>query len=193
MKALFGWLAAILNLLATWPYIRDILRGMVKPHAYSWAIWWVLVLITSFNQIQNKGGWSSLFLVSGAVAVTLIFILSLKYGFGNASRLDKVCLALAGVLVVYWITVHDTRLSTLMAVFIDAIGAIPTIIKTYKHPDTETYAPWVISSAATLAALLAVPRLDWVLIIYPIYIFVMNGTIISTKYFGHRKLVAATI
>jgi len=192
MQFLFGTFSLALNIIGYIPYIRDILRGIVKPQRITWAIWAILVCVSAVNQVLNDGGWSSLFLISTAILVVTTFALSFKYGVGGASRLDWVCLALAGILLIYWLTSQDTRFSTIIAVGIDAIGAVPTLIKTYKHPGTETYIQWVMSGIAGIFAMVAVTRLDWVLLIYPAYVAVMNGAIVATKYFRERTIKPVT-
>lgn len=186
MQFVLGFLALILNIAGYVPYIRDILRKKVKPHRITWGIWTILTTITAFNQVINGGGYSSLFFISTTILVIIVFILSFRYGMGGASQIDRLCLVLAILLLIYWITLKDTRLSTVFAVIIDGIGAIPTVIKTYHHPKTESYLQWSLSAVAGLVTMLAVPRLDWALLIYPIYVVLMNGVIVGTKYLQER-------
>jgi hypothetical protein len=182
MKLWIGVLALVLNLIGYIPYIRDILRGIVKPHRITWGIWTILTAIAAANQVINKGGYSSLFFVSTVFLVATTFALSIKYGMGGASRLDRTCLVLALGLLLYWLTVRDTRISTLLAVIIDGVGAVPVAVKTYYHPHTETYIQWVLAGVAGLLSLVAVSRPDWALVIYPAYVFLMNGAIVGIKY-----------
>ena len=188
MQLFFGTTSLIFNIVGYVPYIRDILRGIVRPQRVTWGIWTILVGITAANQILNDGGWSSLFLVSTSLLVTITFVLSIKYGVGGASWVDRICLLLAGALIVYWVLSQDTRFSTLIAVAIDAIGAVPTLIKTYRNPQTETYVQWVLAGIAGIFAMAAATRLDWALLVYPGYVVIMNSAIVGTKYFRERRI-----
>jgi len=186
MQVILGVAALVLNVIGYIPYIRDIFRHIVKPHPYTWAIWTILVTIAAVNQVRNGGGYSSLFFISTTILVTLVFFLSLKYGMGGASKIDKTCLVLAIILLLYWLTTKDTHISTICAVFIDGIGAVPTLIKVYHFPRTETYVQWVFAGIAGLFTMLSVPRLDWILIIYPLYVILMNGAVVVTKLLNER-------
>lgn len=186
MKLWLGILALSLNLIGYGPYIRDILRGQVKPHRVTWGVWTILTMIAAVNQVKNGGGYSSLFFISTAALVLVTFLLSLKYGLKETSTIDRLCLILALALLVYWVTVRYTRLSTLLAVIIDMLGAVPTVIKTYRRPETETYIQWALAGIGGLLSLLAITRVDWVLIIYPAYVFVMNGVIVLAKFAGDQ-------
>lgn len=193
MRLLLGIVALVFNIAGYVPYIRDIFRGIVKPQRITWGIWTILTTIAAVNQIKNGGGFSAYFFVSTCLLVAATFVLSLKFGMGGASMLDKICLGLAIGLFVYWATLHDTRLSTLIAVIIDGVGALPTVVKTYHRPETETYPQWVLAGLGGLLTILAVPRLDWVLLIYPAYVFVMNGAIVGTKYIRDRQKHITTL
>lgn len=187
MQFALGILALLLNFIGYIPYIRDIFRKKVKPHKITWGIWLILTTIAAINQVLNQGGYSSLFFISTTFLVAITFILSLKYGMGGASKIDRICLILAIILFIYWITLKETHLSTIFAVIIDGIGAIPTAIKTYHHPETETYPQWVLAGIAGLLTMLSVPRIDWILIIYPLYVLFMNAAIVIIKYFKEKK------
>jgi len=187
VHAILGLSALILNLIGYIPYIKDIFRGKVKPHPYTWGIWAILTSILAINQFINGGGYSLFFFISTALLVDFVFILSLSHGMGGASKIDRLCLTLALVLLLYWVATKDTYTSTVVAVIIDGIGAIPTLIKTYHHPKSETYIQWILSSIAGLLTLLAVPTLSWILIIYPLYVFFMDGAIVVIKYSQDRK------
>ncbi len=186
MQLVVGFAALLLNLLGYIPYIRDILRKKVKPHRITWGIWTILTTIAAFNQVSNGGGYSSMFFISTTVLVTIVFVLSFRYGMGGASKIDRLCLTLAILLLIYWITVQETRLSTVLAVIIDGLAAIPTVIKTYHQPETESYPQWILAGIAGLLTMSAVPHFDWILIIYPLYVVLMNGAIVGVKYIKER-------
>lgn len=187
MQALLGFAALILNLAGYFPYIRDILQKKVKPHPYTWAIWTILTFIVAFNQIENGGGYSNLFLISTTILVGFVFILSLRFGMEGASAIDRTCLLLAAFLLFYWLISKDTHFSTIYAVIIDCFGAIPTLIKTYHHPKTETYTVWLLAALAGLLTAFSVPRLDWILFIYPLYVFFMDGAVVAIKYLREKS------
>lgn len=190
MRLAIGIISAIINIIGYFPYIKDILKGKVKPHRITWGIWTLLTSIIAVNQVLNKGGYSSLFFISTSFLVLTTFILSIKYGHGGAAKLDMFCLISAFILFIYWATIQDTRISTLIAVNIDLIAIIPTLIKTFKLPNTESYTQWTFAGIAGLFSLLAVPKLDWVLLIYPSYIFIANFIVVLIKYF-REKFIAA--
>lgn len=186
MQLTVGFIALVFNLIGYVPYIRDIFRKKVRPHRITWGIWTILTTIAAFNQVSNGGGYSSLFFVSTVILVASVFVLSFRYGMGGASKIDRLCLVLSILLLLYWLTVQETYLSTVLAVIIDGIAAIPTAIKTYHQPKTESYPQWILAGVAGFLTMLALPRFDWILIIYPLYVVAMNGAIVGIKYLKER-------
>ena len=189
MQSVLGVFALLLNFTGYIPYVCDIFRNKVKPHPVTWGIWTILTIIAASNQVLNGGGYSSLFFISTAVLVTFVFILSFRFGMGGASKIDRFCLVLSLLLLLYWLTLRETHLSTIIVVIIDGMAAFPTLLKTYHHPKTESYNQWVCAAVAGIVTIFAVPRLDWVLLLYPVYVVIMNCSIVVVKYLRERNHV----
>ncbi len=187
MKLIFGILAVVINLIGYVPYIHGIITRKVKPQRVTWGLWSILTMIAFANQVINGGGWSAWFFGSTTLLVTLTFMLSIRYGVGGTSNFDKATLTAAGILLIYWLTVHETRLSTEIAIIIDFIAAIPTVIKAYRRPATEAYPQWVLAAVSGLFAMLAIAKADYILFLYPVYIIVMNSVIVGAKFYGEHS------
>ena len=183
-----GLASVIANVVGYYPYIRSVIKNVVKPQRVSWGLWSVLVTIAFVNQIHNGGGYSSYFIGSTLVLVLAVFILSFKRGIGGGSKLDIASLAAALLLFIAWAITKDTRATTIIVVLIDAVGAIPTIYKAYKKPKTEAYLQWFTSAVAGLFAIIAVLGHDYILVVYPAYVIVANGLIMLAKYVGTQRL-----
>lgn len=194
-ELLFGLAGALLVFITLLVALRAIFAGNFKPHRVTYGIFVVINLVTFVNQVVNRGGYSAYFLGVSFVAVTLIFGLSFKYGMGGATKLDRVTLIAADLLAIYWITLQESRISTVLAIVIDIVALIPTIHKAFKNPETEIYLNWMISGVGGLLSIFANTESDWILYIFPIYIFIANFLVVLAKYFGHlkqRKVIPST-
>lgn len=186
-ELIFGLLSVLVNIAGFIPYIRDILAQKVKPQRITWTIWTILTGIAFYNQVQNGGGYSVYFFGSTFFLVVTVLLLSIKYGFKETTRFDIGCLLLAlGLLGVFLVT-KNTTYTTYLAAGIDMLGALPTVYKTYRHPETEAYAQWVMAAIAGFFSMLALTTFSFLLIAYPLYVFLMNTVIVATKYFAERK------
>ncbi len=138
MKETFAVVAALLAIAGNIPYIIDVLRGRVKPHAYTWFVWSVVSGIVFFGQVAKGAGIGALPTLASEIFTIFIFILSLKYGFKGVTRSDTFFLVCALLGLIPWLLTKDPTVSVVIAVCIDLIAFVPTLRKTWMEPKTET-------------------------------------------------------
>lgn len=138
MKEAFAIAAALVAVAGNVPYLRDVLRGYVQPHPYTWLVW-STVSMTVFFGMLTKGAGIGALPVAVAEGFTLaIFFFSLKYGFKPIRRVDTVFLIVALAGLIPWFLTKDPTLSVVVAVGIDLVAFAPTLRKTWISPRTET-------------------------------------------------------
>ena len=138
MKQVFASIAILLAIAGNVPYVIDILKGRVKPHAYTWFVWTLVSGIVFFGQVAKGAGVGALPTLASEIFTLLIFLLSLKYGFKSITKSDTFFLLLALSGIVPWIITKDPTVSVIIAVSIDLVAFIPTINKTWREPKTES-------------------------------------------------------
>ncbi len=136
-KSIVAVIAALLAVAGNVPYVRDILRGSVTPHAYTWFVWSLVSGITLAGQLIKGAGVGALPTAVSELFTILIFLLSLRYGFNGATKTDSIFLILALLALVPWAITRDPTLSVVIAVSIDLIAFVPTFRKAWEQPTTE--------------------------------------------------------
>ena len=131
-------IAALLAVIGNVPYLIDIYRGRVRPHAYTWFVWTVVSAITFFGQVVKGAGIGALPTAVSEGFTIIIFFFSLKYGFKPVTRTDTYFLLLALAGIIPWILTKDPTISVIIAVTIDLIAFVPTLRKTWQDPTSET-------------------------------------------------------
>lgn len=181
-----GIIAGIFSLLGYIPYIISILRGITKPNKATWIIWTLVGALLAFSYTAAGDG-NAIWLPLGYFFGPLVTaILSLWYGYSEWSKLDKICLVAALLSVIPWVLSKDATFTLLINVFIDSTGAIPTIVKSYKEPETEDFTAWFIFFVANTLELFAISKWD-LSSVYPIYLFFLAGTIVIFTFKGKLK------
>lgn len=186
--AIFGILSGVLSALSYPPYIIAILKGKTKPERASWLIWSVLTAMGFFTQL-GVGATHSLWLpgIQG-IGVIIVFLLSLRYGFGGLLKRDILTLIAAACILVTWYFTENAALAVYLVVVIDAMGAWLTVRKAYEYPESETLITWVLSGTGGFFGLLAVGVYSLPLLSYPFYIFVCNFAVVVAILLGRRKI-----
>ena len=183
-----GIAAGVLSLLVFVPYVRAVLRGEAKPARSTWIIWSFVTLLLLTSYYEVGGGAANWISLADFLAAAAISILSIKYGLGGWSRLDKICFAGCGLAVLVWYATGSALIALCATVFIDALGATATIVKTYHHPEHESALAWGIAFCGNSINLFAIGIWDVTHILYPLYMVLMSGTILALT----RRMVQKT-
>jgi len=191
MQATYGVLAGILQLVATAPYLRNILRGTTKPQRATWAIWATLSFVVLASQWASGATWSLALTIGQALSCGAVFALSLRRGVGGVTRLELALLGLAALGVAGWLVADDPVVATCSVVVADLIAVGLMLPKTYRHPGSETLATYAIGVISTLFALAAVGSTAPSLLIYPVYILVADAAVVAVILLRRRALAMA--
>ena len=138
MKESIALIAALLAVIGNVPYVIDILKHRVQPHAYTWFVWSIVSCIVFFGQLAKGAGVGAIPTGASEIFTIIIFVLSLRYGFKHVTRTDTIFLVIALLGLIPWALTNDPTVSVIIAVSIDVIAFMPTLRKTWLHPQTET-------------------------------------------------------
>jgi len=187
MLQVFGYVSAILSIIMIIPYIWDILHKKAQPERGSWLIWTVLGSISFFSQMAKGATYSLWFTGTQTVAVLIILLFSIKYGYGGLAKRDTKALIGAGVGLVLWYLTKEAAIALFIVIMVDAIGVYLTTIKSYEHPESETLTMWLMSSASGFFGMLAVGGFNPILLLYPFYIVMANLVVVAAILLGRRN------
>lgn len=188
-KLIFSLVAVVLTVYGYFPYFRDIFRNKTKPHLYTWLIW-AITQGTATAVIWNSGGNYAVFSLGvGTILVSLVFLLSLKYGTKNITRNDTVVLIFALLAIAVWWRLENPLLAVIIVSIIDGLGFIPTFRKSFEDPWSETLSFWLIMALIDVLIIVSVVEYNPMTIIYPATLLVANIGVWSICFF-RRKLMS---
>ncbi len=178
------WFGALVQLLGSAAYIKDTLKGKTKPNKVTWFFWSVAPLIGSAAAISDGVGW----VVLPVVMVGFIPLLILLASFTNSQaywqlgKFDYACGIFAALALVLWLVTSEPKLAIAFAIIADALAGLPTLIKSWTHPDTETPVEYGATIFASLAGLLAVERANFSEMAFPVYLIILNSLVLGVLY-----------
>lgn len=163
---------------------KDIFRGKTKPNLVSWFLWMLGPFIGVFFQLKAGAGLSVIpvFLAGFGPLIVIIVSIFNKKAYWKITKLDVFCGIFALIALILYIFTHNLGISIMFAILGDGFAAIPTLVKSWNFPDTETavvYLPGVISN---ILGLLIIK--DWIFTIYSFsfYFIFVNLAIILCIY-----------
>ena len=146
LAPVLGVLAVLVGIADTIPYVRDIRRGVTRPHRGTWLIWSTLTIVVVLSQHADGASWSVLMAASQALLTTLIFVLSIRRGEGCLCAGEWLMISVASVGVFGWIVADEPVIATGCVVLADLMGAALMAPKAYRDPHSETLSTFALAS-----------------------------------------------
>lgn len=184
------WIGVIVNLIGYFFYVKNIFFGQTRPNLVSFSIWTLAPFIGVFFQLKAGAGLSVLpvFMAGFGPLLVIIFSILHKNAYWKVNAFDIYCGLLAVVALIFYIFTHNLAISVLFAILSDGLAAIPTIIKSWKFPETESASIYLAGILANTLGLLIIKNWTFTIYSFGIYFILINLVIIFSIY--RRKFYA---
>lgn len=178
------YIGVLINLVGILYYIRTIFSSGTKPNLVSWFIWMLAPFVGVFLQLKAGAGLSTLgvFMAGFGPLFVVIFSLFKKNAFWKINIFDIVCGIFSLLALILYVLTNNLAISILFAILSDGLAAIPTIIKSWKFPETESGSTYFGGILNNILALLIIK--NWIFPIYSFsfYFIIINSIIIFAIY-----------
>jgi len=170
------YFTVLVSLVAFFFYFRNIFRGQTKPNLVSWFIWMLAPFIGVFFQLKAGAGLASLpvFLAGAGSLLVIVFSLRNKNAYWELTKLDMICGVLSLTSLVFYIYTHNLSISILFAILSDGLAFIPTFIKSWKFPETETNSVYFADIFNNILGLLIIKNWSFTIYSFLVYLAVFN-------------------
>jgi hypothetical protein len=159
-------------------YVRDTLKGKSKPNRMTFLIWSVGPLIGVVAGIAAGAAWWALLPVLvgglGPLAILLSSFVN-PNAYWKLGILDYTCGALAILALIFWRTTSDPAVAIAFSIAADALASLPTIIKSWRFPETETGFTYFVAFCNVGLGLLLAPTHSFVQIGFLTYLFLCDA------------------
>jgi hypothetical protein len=178
----------VLSLISPIFYSKSIFAHKAKPHKVTRLIVWLASIAGVLAVVHSNNMAGKIFAAIFLARASYLLVLAALYGEGGASRLDKTCLAIGILALGIYVTTGNGLLAITFGVLSDLIGYIPTFVKTWHKPSSESPTFFAIEGIASLLGVLAIRQLR-VDIILPVYFVLCSVTVVALIY--RKKITAA--
>jgi hypothetical protein len=177
--------SALLTIVAASAYLRDTLKGETKPNRVSWFLWALLPLIGTAAAFQAGADiWATLRVFLAGFLPLIIFLASFlnKKSYWHLTVFDWVCGACALLAIAVWLVLKSPIMAILFAVIGDGFAALPTFVKAWKYPETETGLTYLINFFAVLLVIPSIPIWNIENSAFQIYLLIANLILVVAIY-----------
>jgi len=175
---------AFLNLVGCSIYAFNTIKGKTKPNKISWLLWSISPFIAFAAQVSQGVGLISLMTFAVGFGPLIVFISSFinKKAYWKLTKFDLICAIFSIIGLILWQITKIGNLAILFSLMADGLASIPTIVKSYKFPETENSAPFTIGIIGALITTLTINNWTFEYFAFPIYIMIVNSIIFFLIY-----------
>lgn len=175
----FVYLGALIFFFGSIGYFIDTIKGKVRPNKVTWFIWILAPMIAFAAQIKQGVGLQSLLTFMIGFIPLLIFLASFvnKKSYWKIEKLDLICGFLSLIGLVLWQITKIGNIAIFFSLISDFLAAWPTVVKSFKYPETENYVLYLTNSIFGLITLLTIKMWTFDTYAFPMYIFIFTLSI----------------
>lgn len=176
--------AISLNLIGHIFYIKSIVKGNTKPNLASWIPWMLAPFIGVFFQLKAGAGLSVLpvFMAGFGPLIIISAALITKNALWKLNKFDIVCGIISLSALLLYIFTHNLEISIIFVILSDSLAFIPTFIKSWKSPESESHFAYSLAIISNIVGLLIIK--DWSFTIYSfgIELIILNTALVVVLY-----------
>jgi hypothetical protein len=173
----FAVVGAIIGSLGGLFYLYETIVGKAKPNRVTWLLWGLFPMIIFVAQrAQGVEGlsWATFAAGFNPFLILLASFLN-KQAYWRTEPRDYYLMVAAVVGIVLWAITDNPNLALLFSLLADFLAGLPTLLKAYRYPQTESWKAYAISTVGFGMAMLAIPRFTFENYAFISYIFVLNA------------------
>jgi hypothetical protein len=184
------FVAAVASLFAAAAYIRSMLKGGAKPNRVSWLMWSIAPFIATAAAVSSGVGWAALPVFMSGFSPFLIFTASFvsKQAHWALSSFDYICGLLSGLALIFWYVTADPNVAIVFAMASDGLASIPTLTKSWNHPETEVAWPFLVGVFNAATSFSAITLWAFSAYAFPAYLIAINALLFFSV--TQKKLVS---
>lgn len=185
IKPIFGVVSALAVLAGFIPYFLDIRREKAHPHILSWTGWGFVTAVGSVAMISEGFTWGVPIVAANSVLCFSVALYSVakKAGVWKTGVYDYLFFLLGIIGIILWQIYDNPDIAISFAILADLSFGIPTIIKVWKDPKSETLFPWIFFALAGITGLVAVSYVSYTEVAYPLYLAVFDSSVALLIFF----------
>ena len=135
----FILIGALLNIIGSATYAYNTVKGKTDPNRVTWFLWALAPLIAFSAELGDHVGLQSLMTFMVGFGPLLVFLASFinRKAYWKITRLDIACAVLSIIALVMWRITGTGTVAIWLSIAADLLAGVPTLIKSYREPETE--------------------------------------------------------
>lgn len=170
-------ISAIISITGGSFYILDTIKGKTKPNRVTWIIWAVVPLLGTGAALSAGADiWTSIRVFLAGFLPLLVLIASFfnHQSYWKLSGVDYFCGLISILAIIVWGYMNNPIMAVLLLAIADGFAAIPTLIKAWNNPESETASTYAANLISVLIVLPSIKVWDIPNSAFQIYLLTAN-------------------
>ena len=174
------YVGTAIGALGTAVYLRDTLRGTTKPNRVTWLLWAFAPLLAATVEFRDGVGLRALPTFMIGFMPLLVFVGSFHNpaSMWKVRRIDYACGLMSVVGTVVWLVTRNGILAISAAIAADFLAGLPTVMKSWTHPETETVHSYIGAVVSMAIVLLTITHWTFEEAAFPVFIVCMGSVMV---------------
>jgi hypothetical protein len=186
VKTILSIIGPLIVTIGFLPYLKDTVRGSVRPRIASWATWSLVTGVATVAALSQRA-YTSAVLTGMATCVELsVLVMAVRKGDYAYNWVDGVSQAISLLGICAWLLSKDATFAIIFNIVADMFGAVPTFYHSWFAPHDEAWLPFIFGGIGATVSLLAVGSINFVAAGFPIYLMLVGFALGITIYFRQR-------
>lgn len=181
-------LGAIVGSLGGFYYLYETLTGKAQPNRITWLLWGLFPMVIFVA--QRAQGVAGLSWTSFAAGMTPLLVVAASFfnkkAYWRSEPRDYGLMGAALLGLLLWAKTDRPNLAILFSLLADMLAGLPTLLKAYRHPRSESWIAYAISALGFGISLLSVQVHSLESTAFVAYLFVLNATCAALASRGRR-------
>ncbi|BDU73190.1 hypothetical protein [Mesoterricola silvestris] len=186
----FAILGAIIGSLGGFYYLFETLAGRTQPNRITWLLWGLFPMVIFVAQrAQGVQGLSWTTFAAGFLPLLIVGVSFFNpKAYWKSEPRDYYLMAAAVLGIILWGLTHNPNLALVFSLLADVLAGIPTVLKAYRHPRSESWIGFTISAIGFGISFLSIQVHSFGTTAFVAYLVIGNASIaaLASRGRGHR-------
>ncbi|MBI5135481.1 hypothetical protein HZA86_04600 [Candidatus Uhrbacteria bacterium] len=185
LEHILVFLSIAISLVGSSAYIIDTLAGRTKPNRVSWFLWAAAPLVAvAAAHSAGADPWALARVFMAGFMPLIIFLCSFSNtsSYWQVTRFDIACGLFSIIALIIWAALESPIAAILLLAIADGFATLPTLVKAWRYPDSETGITYILVFVATLLVLPSISVWNIQNVAFQIYLLMSAIALIISVY-----------
>lgn len=184
LSSQFIYLIVASTIVGYYFYFKNMFFGETRPNLVSWFIWMLAPFVGAFFAFKAGAGLSSIPILLAGLGPFLVLLFSFynKNGYWKITTFDLIYGLFSVIALLFYILTKNLAISIIFVILSDGLAAVPTLIKSWHFPETETAILYLSGAFSNIIGLLILQNWSFSTYALGVYFIVINFALVFCIY-----------